>query len=123
GLTVADHTHDIRGRKVVDRSGEEIGDVDELFVDEGEQRVRFIRVASGGFLGLVETKFLMPVDAITYIDDDIVHVDQTREHVAGAPPYDPELVEEPSWLDYYAYYGYDPYWDPAYMYPPYPIYP
>jgi sporulation protein YlmC with PRC-barrel domain len=123
GLTVADPADDIRGRKVVDRNGEEIGEIDSLFIDEEERHVRFLEVASGGFLGIGESKFLMPIDAITRIEDEVVHVDQTRERVAAGPRYDPELVELPSWLDYYGYYGYGPYWGPGYIYPPYPYYP
>jgi sporulation protein YlmC with PRC-barrel domain len=120
GLTIANPAHDIRGRKVVDRNGNEIGEVDHLFIDEEERRVRFIEVSSGGFLGIGEKKFLIPIDAITGIEASAVFVDQTREHVASAPDYNPELVEQPSWLDYYAYYGYPPYWGIGYSNPPFP---
>jgi sporulation protein YlmC with PRC-barrel domain len=50
-LTVADPAADMRNRKVVDRDGEEIGEVDDLLIDAPEKRVRFLEVASGGFLG------------------------------------------------------------------------
>ena len=40
-LTVADPAEDIRGRTVVDRNGEEIGDVDDLLLDDHGKRVRF----------------------------------------------------------------------------------
>ena len=121
-LTVADPAEDIRGRKVRDRNGEDIGEVDDLFVDEEAIKVRFLQIASGGFLGIGETKFLVPVDAITRITDDTVHIDQTGDRVAGAPRYDPALAEEPDWLGYYGYYGYGPYWRAGYAYPPYPYY-
>ncbi len=91
-FTVADPEEDIRGRKVVDRSGGEIGEVDALLIDDRETKVRFLRVAAGGFLGISERHFLIPVDAVTRIDDDHVHVDQTREHITGAPAYDPDLA-------------------------------
>ncbi len=124
-LTVADPEEDVRGRKVLDRQGDEIGEVDDLMIDDREAKVRFMRVASGGFLGLGETKFMIPIDAVTRITDDTVHIDQTREHVAGAPRYDPDLVEDvaradPYWTSTYGYYGYAPYWAPGYVYPPYP---
>lgn len=122
-LTVADSNVDIRGRSVVDRNGDEIGTVDDLLIDDREQRVRFMQVASGGFLGLGETKFLIPVDAITRLGDDTVHIDQTRERVAGAPRYDPALVSDTYWAETYGYYGYRPYWTPGYAYPTYPYYP
>jgi sporulation protein YlmC with PRC-barrel domain len=42
---------DVRGRKVLDRAGEDIGHVDNLLVDDREHKVRFLCVAAGGFLG------------------------------------------------------------------------
>jgi sporulation protein YlmC with PRC-barrel domain len=121
-LTLADRAEDIRGRDVFDTAGEEIGEVDDLFVDEQEQKVRFLQVASGGFLGLGATKFLIPVDAITRITEDAVYISQTRERLAGVPRYDPSLVDERYLRDVYGYYGYSPYWGPDYRYPSYPYY-
>jgi sporulation protein YlmC with PRC-barrel domain len=131
-LTVADPAEDVRGRTVVDKDGEEVGEVDDLLVDDREHHVRFLRVSSGGFLGLGATKLLIPVEAITRISDTAVYVDQTRQHMAGAPPYDPDLVHEDVaegayagagyYSDLYRYYGYPPYWAPGYVPPPYPYY-
>jgi CBS domain-containing protein/sporulation protein YlmC with PRC-barrel domain len=121
-LTLADHAEDIRDLKVLDISGEELGTVNDLFIDEQERKVRFLEVASGGFLGLGATKFLLPVESVTRIDADAVHINQSRERVAGAPRYDPTLVEERYVSDVYSHYGYPPYWGPDYHYPPYPYY-
>ncbi|MGI8485269.1 MAG: PRC-barrel domain-containing protein, partial [Thermomicrobiales bacterium] len=74
-LTVANPAEDIRGRKVVDKNGDDIGDVDALMIDTDEAKVRFIQIGAGGFLGIGEKHFLIPVDAITSINDDTVHVD------------------------------------------------
>lgn len=123
-LEIARRDEDVRGRKMVDRHGDEIGKVDALFIDESEQKIRFLRVSSGGFLGIGATKFLIPVDAITRIDDDHVHIDKTREHLVGAPPYEPELVDRREYYQsLYQYYGYPPYWTTGYAYPPFPYYP
>ena len=127
-FTVADAAEDIRDRKVIDRDGEELGEVDDLLIDEHEKRVHFLEVASGGFLGLGKTRFLIPVEAITRISDDTVYVNQTRQHIAGAPPYDPDLIHRDAgaggyYGDVYRHYGYPPYWGPGYVYPPYPYYP
>jgi CBS domain-containing protein len=121
-LTLADPAEDIRGFKILDVSGEELGSVNDLFIDEQERKVRFLEVSSGGFLGLGATKFLLPVEAITGITADVVHINQSRERVAGAPQYDPALVEERYVSDVYSHYGYPPYWGPGYRYPPYPYY-
>jgi sporulation protein YlmC with PRC-barrel domain len=120
-LMIADPATDVRGRKVLDRAGEDIGSIDDLMIDEHEWKIRFLRVVSGGFIGIGETMFLIPVDAVTQITHDAVQIDQTREHVAGGPGYDPELVtNETYWSNIYGHYGYRPYWTPGYRYPAYP---
>ena len=90
----ADPAEDIRRRTVADRLGDEIGTVDDLLIDDRDRKVRFLQVASGSVLGLGETKFLLPVNAVTRITSDTVHIDRRREQVVGAPRYDPELGEE-----------------------------
>lgn len=124
GLVLAHRDEDIRGRKVVDAAGEEIGEVDDLLIDDAEKKVRFLRVAAGGFLGLGERKFLIPVDAVTRITGETVHIDRHRDHVAGSPAYDPEVVPlDQRYLDtVYGYYGFGPYWGAGYVYPPYPYF-
>jgi len=119
---VQDPNADIRGRKVLDKNGDEVGKVDDLMIDNREHKVRLLEVESGGFLGLGETKVLIPVDAITRIDDH-VHIDHTREHVARAPRYDPDLVQDQQYLgSVYGHYGYGPFWGMGYSYPMYPYY-
>jgi CBS domain-containing protein len=121
-LTLADWSEDIRGRKALDMAGEELGEIDDLLIDGQEHKVRFLQVASGGFLGLGTTKFLLPVDAIARITTEEVSINQSRERVAGAPHYDPTLVDERYVTNLYGHYGYPPYWGPEYQYPPYPEY-
>jgi hypothetical protein len=101
GRTISSSDEDIRGRKVQDKDGQEIGRVEALLVDDIEGRVRFMEIASGGFLGIGETTYFIPVEAITRVTADQVQIAHTREHVAGAPTYDPSVVAKP-----YPYYGY-----------------
>ncbi|REJ06315.1 PRC-barrel domain containing protein [Microbacterium bovistercoris] len=119
--TVRQPDEDIRGRDVRDRDGEDLGTVKDLLIDADEDRVRFLEVASGGFLGIGKDTTLIPVDAITSITADEVRIDQTREHVAGAPAYDPELVRrQEDYGSILEYYGYMPFWGGGYVYPGYP---
>lgn len=122
-LTVQNADEDIRGREVVDPGGEKIGKIDSLMIDDRDNKVRFMMVESGGFLGIGADHSLIPIDAITDIDADTVQVDQTREKIAGGPTYDPSLTEAPDyWESAYGYYGYTPFWGAGYAYPAYPIY-
>jgi sporulation protein YlmC with PRC-barrel domain len=123
GLTTESPAEDIRGRDVVDAAGEKIGHVNDLLIDDRERKVRLMEIGHGGILGIGESKVLVPIDAISRVEDDVVHISQTREHVAGAPRYDPEIVEETDYYgSLYGYYGVGPYWGAGYAYPAFPYY-
>lgn len=97
GLAIADPAKDIRGRAVVNHAGEAIGDVKELFLDDREHRVRFLSVGSGGFLGMRQHTLLVPVEAITRIENDEIHVDLTRTAATDGPGYDPVVTRKPAY--------------------------
>lgn len=119
--TVADPAADVRGRTAVDRNGERIGTVEDLLVDEEEDHVRFLRIASGGFLGIGKDHFLVPVDAVTEVGPERVVVGRERARLGDVPGYDPELTYDRTYYaGLYGWWGYGPYWTPGYTYPPYP---
>ncbi len=106
-LILEDRTQDVRGLEVYDTSGEEVGTVDALYIDEEERKVRFMDVGGGGFLGLGEKNFLIPVEAVREVNEDGVVVDQSREKVVDSPPFDTNVVPQaPYQRDIYDYYGY-----------------
>ncbi len=118
GQTVDTSANDVRGREVKDKDGESIGKVADLLVDDREGKVRFLLVEHGGFLGLGGTKTLIPVDAVTTITEHVVFIKESRERVASAPGYTPDLVEDRSHhASIYSHYGHTPYWGPGYTYP------
>ena len=121
-LTLEHAAEDVRGATVTDAKGADIGHVDDLMVDDQHKKVRFLVVVAGGFLGIGEKKFWIPIDAVTNVTEDRVNVDTTVEHIKHAPAYDPEIVAaHPHANDIYAYYGIAPYWGAGYVYPPYPF--
>jgi sporulation protein YlmC with PRC-barrel domain len=123
-LTTLNPEEDIRSRDVFDADGEKIGHVNDLLLDQDEQRVRFFEVGHGGFLGIGEKRIIIPVDTITGVDEEGVHIDRNREVVSQSPAYDPELAREPDYYDpFYGHYGITPYWTAGYSAPAYPILP
>jgi sporulation protein YlmC with PRC-barrel domain len=122
-LVLSEPDQDIRGRKVIDQHGADIGHVSGLFIDEGERKVRMLELRSGGFIGIGERHFLLPVDAISSVDENEVHVSESGARIIHSPIYDPTLVV-PSirgyWEPYYGYYGLSPHWGNGYMYPTFP---
>lgn len=123
-LSPADPRMDIRGRTVIDRHGDDIGHVNDLLIDREERRVRFLEVGAGGFLGLGERHFLVPVEAVTAVEGNRVRIDRTREHITGSPEYDPQLTRRTrdDYAPYYGYYGLTPYWGAGYTSPYTPLF-
>jgi sporulation protein YlmC with PRC-barrel domain len=110
-LILADPDEDILGRKVIDKTGEEIGQVESLFIDEDERRVRFLELGSGGRFGFGGETRLIPTDAIWDITEESVVVGTSRDVITASPAYDPNLRnDEQYWVGLYGYYGYPPYW-------------
>jgi sporulation protein YlmC with PRC-barrel domain len=119
--TVADPEADVRGRTALDSNGEEIGTVEDLLVDEDADTVRFLRIGSGGFLGIGRDHFLVPVDAVTAVGHETVIVSHDRDRLHDVPGYDPELTyDRDYYAEVYGWWGYGPYWSPSYVPPPYP---
>lgn len=116
-VMIVDPAQDVRGRQVEDAAGQKIGKIDDLFIDEPEKRVRFLEVSSGGFLGMGDSKSLVPVDAIDSVSKDTVRINKHGDSLRGAPAYDPEIIDEASMKESYLYYGYEPYWGAGYAYP------
>jgi sporulation protein YlmC with PRC-barrel domain len=121
GRTIADPAADVRGRTAVDSRGEEIGTVDDLLIDDREDKVRLLRIGAGGFLGIGRDHFLVPVEAVEGVEPDRVRISRDRAALQHVPGYDPDLAEDPAYYaGVYDWWGYGPYWGPGYVYPSYP---
>jgi sporulation protein YlmC with PRC-barrel domain len=118
-FTVAHPDEDVRGFKVIEQNGEEIGVVEDLLIDGEEKKVRFLECGDGGLWGLGEQKFLVPIDSITSVDHENkkVHICHTKACVTASPKYNPDLKVQEDLEEVYAYYGYMPYWSMNYMLP------
>ncbi len=90
---LADPDQDIRGRRVLDRDGNEIGRIDDLLIDTELKKVRLLRVEHGGLFGIGATPLYIPVEAVEHVTDDEVAVNRSRVQVAEAPHYDPDLFD------------------------------
>ena len=92
GFGVKSRESDIRRLGVFNRNGDQIGSVEDFYVDTQEREVRFLEVGAGGFLGLGEKRFLIPVEAVTNFREGGVTVDQSREEDSESPPLDTKIV-------------------------------
>jgi sporulation protein YlmC with PRC-barrel domain len=93
GFRLQDRASDVRGLAIFNQNGEQMGSVEDFYVDTVEREVRFLEVGTGGFLGLGEKRFLIPVEAVTAFREGGVMVDQSREEV-GKPLLKTNVVPE-----------------------------
>jgi sporulation protein YlmC with PRC-barrel domain len=95
----------LRGKDVYDPHGQRMGSVEDLYIDRQECEVRYLEVGTGGFLGIGEKRFLVPVEAVTKVSEGRVTVEPDRtEKAEGPAPFGtkvrPPSAEERSDDDY-----------------------
>ncbi|HLO15694.1 MAG TPA: PRC-barrel domain-containing protein [Anaerolineales bacterium] len=107
------------GSKVVNPAGQPLGIIKELMIDLEDGQVAYAVLSFGGFLGLGDKLFAIPLDALTFgAEDRTVVLDVEKEVLKNAPGFDKDhwpnnAQYEAGWLlDIYEYYGYSPYWMP-----------
>ena len=92
---------DARGSKVLDKNGDEIGTVEELYIWEGPSTVHLIRVSGD------QGSFLIPVHAVTNADEDAVALETAKDKVAQSPEFESEEVPDAETrraaFDFYGY--------------------
>jgi len=88
---------DLRGKDVYDAGGQRVGSVEDLYIDRQEREVRFLDVGAGGFLGIGEKRFLVPVESVVKVAEGWVAIEAGRtEKVEGAAPFDTRVVPPPA---------------------------
>ena len=107
------------GKKIVNRAGEQLGNLKELVIDLEEGRIAYAVLSFGGIMGLGDKLFAIPWEALMLNPKDQTFIlDVEKEVLKEAPGFDkdhwPDNAQyEAGWLlDIYEYYGYSPYWMP-----------
>jgi sporulation protein YlmC with PRC-barrel domain len=83
-----EYWEDIRGHKVLDKNGDEIGTVEDLYIYEDASAVHILKVA------VDERHFLIPIDAVTNVSDEGVEVEQPKDTIVGSLEFDSEDVPD-----------------------------
>jgi hypothetical protein len=100
---------DTRGLDIYDITDEQIGSVEDLYVDREARQPRFVVVSAGGFLGVGKKHLLVPVEEVSRdVSGERVTVTEPRDKVLNSPEFDPDVGEPPADLHQAieAYYGY-----------------
>lgn len=106
----------ISGEKVVNRQGEDLGDIKDLMIDIDSGRVVYAVLEFGGFLGLGSKLFAVPLPAMKVDTENHRFVfDQSKETLKNAPGFDkddwPDFSDRTWGTDVHAHYGVRPYWE------------
>lgn len=86
------------GKNVENALGENLGEIKDLIVDIGNQRVHYAVLAAGGTLGLGDKLFAYPVSAFkTQADGDKLVLNIDKDRLKNAPGFDKD--KWPDWTD------------------------
>ena len=89
------HFPDIRGRAVVNPKGDEVGFVDDLYVNPRDRHIEMAAITFSGPVGSGGRTVLVPIEEIQVLDGEvriITHEERLRlapEFHEGAPMYEP----------------------------------
>ena len=106
----------ISGDKVVNRQGENLGDIKDLMIDVNSGRVAYAVLEFGGFLGLGSKLFAVPLSAMEVDTENHRFIfDQNKETLKNAPGFDrdnwPNFSDRDWGTNVHAHYGVRPYWE------------
>ena len=102
-LTV-ENLGDWRGQEVIDRAGEKVGKLEDVFYDARRDQPAFVAVKSG----LIGKKLTLVPVAGASVTRDHVRVAHEKEQLKKAPSFDPDVELTPDdEASTYGYYGLD----------------
>lgn len=117
GLNLAFRASDLEGLDVRNKAGEKIGSVHDLVIDVENGKVRYVAVSYGGFAGVGDKLFAIPLHqfkAMKDTEDDVYFfsTNLTEEKMKNAPGFDeenwPAMASQTQWTKQVdEYYGDD----------------
>ena len=91
-LPLEEPWQDIRGLAVYDIQDEQIGSVQDLYVDREVRLVSYLVVSAGGLLGVGKKHFLVPVEEVSRdVGEERVTVTVPKDKVLNSPEFDPAV--------------------------------
>src|SRR5215210_56559 len=91
-LPLEEPWQDIRGLDVYDITDEQIGSVQDLYVDREVRLPSYLVVSAEGFLGVGKKHFLVPVEEVSRdVVEERVTVTVPKEKVLNSPEFHPDV--------------------------------
>lgn len=104
----------ITGTKVKNRRNEDIGKIQDLMINLEEGNIEYAVLSFGGFLGIGDKYFAVPMQALQFTrkdDDHIITMNVTKEKLENAPGFDKDNWPKEARTEFidkmYKYYGYE----------------
>jgi sporulation protein YlmC with PRC-barrel domain len=106
-LHLEESWQDLRGLDVYDANDDQIGSVEDVYVDRERREARLLDVGAGGMLGIGKKHFLVPVEDVRRdLDGERITVEHPKEKVMKSPEFDPDDgLKSDLQRAVYAYYG------------------
>lgn len=104
------------GTSVINKAGDDLGDIKDIMIDPSSGSIAYVVVSFGGFLGIGDKYFAIPMEAFQ-IDRDREEfvLDVDKEKMKNAPGFDkdnwPSTADRQFLTDVHSHYGYKPYWE------------
>jgi sporulation protein YlmC with PRC-barrel domain len=105
----------IIGDKIVNRTGENLGKIEELMLDLEKGRVAYAVLSFAGVPGMGEKMYVVPFEALK-LDTSREHftLDVDKDKLKNAPGFDrnnPPKASDRTWgAEIFKFYGFKPYW-------------
>ena len=114
-ISTAISANSLIGAKVENLKNENLGKIEDLVIEPEDARVSFAILSFGGFLGMGEKFFAVPLQAMRASTEDRTFVlDVDKEKLKKAPSFEkdrwPDMHDRAFGTTVYNYYGYQPYW-------------
>jgi len=103
------------GDSVVNRSGEKLGQIEEVMLDISDDRIAYAVLSFGGFLGIGDKLFAVPWGALDLdAPNERFVLDVSKEKLENAPGFDkndwPDMADRSFGTRVYDYYETPHYW-------------
>jgi sporulation protein YlmC with PRC-barrel domain len=104
----------LSGTKVTNKAGEHLGKIEDFMVDLTTGRISYAVLSFGGFLGIGDKLFAIPVNTLKLdLDEESFILDVDKERLENAPGFDkdnwPDMADS-NWVSkVHEYYGVRPY--------------
>jgi len=103
----------ITGTKVENLNGDKIGNIKDLMIDLESGQVLYAVLSHGGFLGMGDDYFAVPMQAFKFSERDgkVIKLDVDEDTLENAPGFNKDSWPSDSSMDFtnsvYAHYGYE----------------